>query len=93
MAVGPAVALAIWGPLAREDLPGLSVRVCAELARRPAGDVACGVAGLAADAVAVEALARLQLAARRRGQRVVLGGASADLRALVELMGLTDVIV
>ncbi|MBY8878488.1 hypothetical protein K7862_12700 [Streptomyces sp. PLK6-54] len=37
---------------------------------------------------AVAALARLRLAARRTGHRVRLCGASADLRALVELAGL-----
>jgi hypothetical protein len=37
---------------------------------------------------AVAALARLRLAARRTGHRVRLRGASADLRALVELAGL-----
>ena len=46
---------------------------------------------LAADAHAVEALARLQLEARRRGCRVRLRGASRELLALVEFMGLTDV--
>jgi ABC-type transporter Mla MlaB component len=85
--------LTIWGPLAREDLPGLYGRVCAHLASRPAGDVECDVTGVAADAVAVEALARLQLAARRSGQRVMLRDAPGELRSLVELMGLSDVLV
>lgn len=43
-----------------------------------------GLGGLGA----VAALARLRLAARRTGHRVRLRGASADLRALVELAGL-----
>ena len=42
------------------------------------------------DAAAVEALARLQLAARRRGQRLELQGAPHRLRELVEFMGLTE---
>ena len=41
-----------------------------------------------ADVRAVEALALLQLAARRRGLRVVLAGASDDLRELLALLGL-----
>lgn len=90
---GSTTALSIWGPLRREDLSGLYGRVCADLAARPAGDVACSVAGLAADAVAVEALARLRLAAHRGNQRVVLRGASEELCSVVELMGLTDVLV
>ncbi|HZT90525.1 MAG TPA: hypothetical protein VFA05_00650 [Gaiellaceae bacterium] len=40
----------------------------------------------------VDALARLELAARRRGVRIVVVGASADLRALIELAGLSDVL-
>jgi ABC-type transporter Mla MlaB component len=92
-AADPDVALAIRGPLLREDLPGLYARVCAHLESRAPGDVACGVTGLAADAVAVDALARLQLAAQRRRQRVVLVGASDELRGLVDLMGLGDVLI
>lgn len=84
--------LSIWGPLRLEDRPGLYARICAGLAARPAGDVGCDVTGLAADAVAVEALARLQLAARRGSQRVVLQGASAELCSVVDLMGLTEVL-
>jgi hypothetical protein len=69
----------IEGPIAREDLPGLSDRVC-NLLR-------------SSDAVTVDALARLQLAARRHGCRIRLcGSASPELLALVELMGLTDVL-
>jgi ABC-type transporter Mla MlaB component len=83
---------AIRGPIAREDLPGLCDRICALLARNGAGAAVCDVGGVQADAVAVDALARLQLAAQRRGCQVRLHGASADLLALVELMGLTNVL-
>ena len=51
-------------------------------------DVRC----LRADAVVVDALARLQLAARRRGCRVRLRNASPALIDLVAFMGLTDVL-
>ena len=44
------------------------------------------------DAVTVDALARLQLAACRRGCRVVLRNASEPLLELVELMGLSNVL-
>ena len=85
---------AIWGPIAREDLPGLCERVCALLDRSGGvtGVAECDVAGVPADAVTVDALARLQVAAARRGCRVRLRGASADLLALVELMGLSNVL-
>lgn len=54
--------------------------------------VFCDVQGFAADAVTVDALARLQLAARRHQCQVRLRGASKELRALVAFMGLRDVL-
>jgi ABC-type transporter Mla MlaB component len=85
------VAFAIRGPIRRADLPGLCDRVCALLA--DAGTVvACEVQGVQADAVTVDALARLQLAARRRGCCVRLENASEALGELVALMGLTHVL-
>lgn len=83
--------LVIWGPIARADLPGLCDRVCAELAASGRGVVHCGVAGIEPDAVTVDALARLQLAAGRLGCQVRLENASADLRDLIAFMGLGDV--
>jgi STAS domain-containing protein len=50
------------------------------------------VADLDADAVAVDALARLALAARRRGCRVRLVGASPELLQLVDFIGVADVL-
>jgi ABC-type transporter Mla MlaB component len=44
------------------------------------------------DAVTVDALARLQLAARRCACRVRLRGASDELRELVAFMGLADIL-
>ena len=76
----------------REDLPGLCARVCALLEGSGARVVLCDVRGVDVDAVTVDALARLQLAARRRGCRVRLRHASTDLRELVALMGLADVL-
>jgi ABC-type transporter Mla MlaB component len=84
--------LVVRGPIERADLPGLSDRVCALLAGHRGEVVNCGVTGVPADAVTVEALARLQLVARRNGCLVVLCQASDELRELVELMGLTDVL-
>jgi mannose-6-phosphate isomerase-like protein (cupin superfamily)/ABC-type transporter Mla MlaB component len=85
------VAFSISGPISRADLPGLCGRVCAILGE--AGSVArCDVGGVEPDAVCVDALARLQLAARRRGCCVWLENASDALLDLVELMGLTHVL-
>ena len=86
------VAFAIHGPILRTDLPGLCDRVCALLAASPADVAHCDVRGVEPDAVTVDALARLQLAARRRGCRVHLRHASPELRELVAFMGLEDVL-
>jgi ABC-type transporter Mla MlaB component len=50
------------------------------------------VKDLAADAATVDALARLQLGARRRGGQIELCGASAELRELIAFMGLCEVL-
>ena len=92
--VGPhASSFAIRGPIARADLPGLCARVCTLLsAEGGASVVLCDVTGIDPDAVTVDALARLQLAAQRLGRRVQLGNASDDLLELVAFMGLEDVV-
>jgi ABC-type transporter Mla MlaB component len=86
------VAFAISGPIARADLPGLCERVCALLARSDADVALCDVSGVEPDAVTVDALARLQLAAQRRGCQVRLRHASEELIGLVAFMGLRDVL-
>ena len=86
------VAFAIGGPIARADLPGLCARVCALLERSRAGIAFCDVRGVEPDAVTIDALAQLQLAARRHGCQVRLRHASAELRELVGFMGLRDVL-
>jgi ABC-type transporter Mla MlaB component len=86
------IAFAIRGPIARDDLPELCERVCA-LLRESRADVAfCDVRGVDPDCVTVDALARLQLAARRHGCRVRLRHASDELLDLVTFMGLRDVL-
>jgi ABC-type transporter Mla MlaB component len=86
------VAFAIRGPITRADLPGLCDRVRALLSESEAGVVLCDVCGVEPDAVAVDALARLQLAARRRRSRIQLRHASDELLELVAFMGLTEVL-
>jgi ABC-type transporter Mla MlaB component len=83
---------AVRGPIARDDLPGLCNRVCALLQGSCSGLVYCDVQGVEPDAVTVDALARLQLAARRVGCQVRLRNASPELRELVVFMGLADVL-
>lgn len=86
------VSLTIAGPIERADLPALYDRVCRLFARNHGCLVYCDVTHVRADVVTVEALARLQLVARRTQCRVVLRNASAELRELTALMGLTDVL-
>ncbi|MFB7358079.1 STAS domain-containing protein [Streptomyces gardneri] len=63
--------------------------LCAELGAAPPGDVVCEVGALApADLSAVDALARLKLAANRRGHRIRFHGAGPELQALLQLTGL-----
>ncbi len=89
----PAVELAIHGPLARSDLPGLYGRACAALEQSRGRVLVCDVTGIRADAVAVEALARLALGARRHECQVALRGATVDLRALIDLVGLRETLL
>jgi len=88
--MGSMLELRIRGPIEPEHLPGLIERVCAALEADGAGMVRLQVSGVPADAAAVDALARLALAARRRGYELRLCGVGDELRELVEFMGLAD---
>jgi ABC-type transporter Mla MlaB component len=94
MAASPPSTLtfSIWGPIEREDVPGLCARVCALLDQSGASIALCDVTGLAADLVSIDALARLQLAARRYRCLIRLRGASDQLRELIAFMGFQDVL-
>jgi ABC-type transporter Mla MlaB component len=91
--LGPyTVAFAIRGPIARADLPDLCDRACALLNGSSSEVVLCDVDGVPPDAVTVDAVARLQLAASRTGCQVRLCHASSELLALVDFMGLRHVL-
>jgi len=49
-------------------------------------------AGLDADALTLDLLARLQLLARRSGFRIQLSGSSSELRELIGFAGLDEVL-
>ena len=92
------VRFAVRGPIKRADLPGLTERVCAFLARNrdsavPCDVVDCDVADVTPDAATVEVLARLHLAAKRYGCHVRLCHASAELMEIVAFMGLGEVLI
>ena len=54
--------------------------------------IVCDVGALAPDAAAVDALARLQLNAKRRGLEIRLRHASSELQELLAFLGLDDVL-
>ena len=82
----------IDGPLTPHDVPQLWERARG-LMEGGADVIVCDIrAGAVADASTVDALARLQLTARRSGCRVVLRKPSTRLRKLLALVGLNDVL-
>jgi ABC-type transporter Mla MlaB component len=74
------------------DVPGLCERLRVLLEGSDADVIGCDVSALPADAVTVDALARLQLTARRSGRRIRLHHASHELRQLLSFVGLADVV-
>ena len=85
--------LIMLGPIAREDVSAVCERARILLAGCDAGPVPCDVGALGRpDAVAIDALARLQLTARRLGRRVELRRACVELEELLRLAGLDDVL-
>lgn len=85
--------LVLAGPIARGDIPGLSELGRVLMERCDVDLVVCDVGAIAEpDAVTVDALARLQLTARRVGRRIHLRRACDELEELLALMGLSDVL-
>jgi len=82
------VVIAVAGPIARADLPAICGDVAALLEATGADVALCDVGALPADLVAIDALARIQLAARRKGRQVVLRHAADDLRDMLAFVGL-----
>jgi ABC-type transporter Mla MlaB component len=83
--------LAIDGPITPDDVPVQGERLHALPGAGDADLVVCDVAALTdADAAALDALARLQLAAKRSGRRIRLGRPCDRLRDLLALCGLDE---
>lgn len=77
------------GAVARGELAELCARADELLARAQGARLECRVgAGVAADLVLVDALARLRLVARRRGRAYRIRDAPPALRDLLGLIGL-----
>ena len=85
-------ALSLEGSITREDIPALCERARALIEDRAHGPLICDVGALDGDAVTVDALARLQLTALRLGSRVRISDASPQLRRLICLAGLGEVL-
>jgi ABC-type transporter Mla MlaB component len=88
------IELGFDGTIDRADIPELCERVRLALEAIDADWLDCNVGDvLLPDAVTVEALARLQLTARRSGSRVRLRDASPELCDLLEFMGLSEILL
>ncbi len=84
----PAV-LVLPGLVTRDEVPRLCEAVRARIGAGGAGVVVCDCSGLGPPGLtAVDALARMELTARRAGGRIRLRGADPALRALLDLVGL-----
>ena len=79
--------------VAPTDIPGLCERARGLLEGNDADRLICDVGGVAdPDAVTIDALARLQLTARRLGREIGLRHASRELCELLDFAGLSEVI-
>ncbi|MFI8827533.1 STAS domain-containing protein [Streptomyces sp. NPDC053431] len=79
--------------LAGRPAPDDVGRLCALLEAAEPGRVVCEIGGLGpADLAVVDALARLRLTARRRGHRLEFRGAAPELRGILELVGLGELL-
>jgi ABC-type transporter Mla MlaB component len=93
MAAGPStIVLFLGGPLARADLPRLCAHARILLTASGADVLVCDASRLEdADCVAVDAIARLQLTARRLGSRICVRHAPVELEELLRLTGLAEI--
>ena len=89
----PEIELGMSGRIERAEIPGLCERVQVLLTLQAVDRLVCDVGAIVEpDAVTVDALARLQLTARRLGREVRIRHASRELQELLALMGLSDVV-
>ena len=85
----PDATLALVGQIERADIPAFCERARGLIERSDEDPVVCDLGRVARpDAVTVEALARLQLEARRLGRRLVFRDVCGELRDLVAFVGL-----
>lgn len=88
------IVLQVGSPIGRADVPTLCAQLSALVGACGATLVVCDVGALVdPDAVAVDALASLQLTAVRLGCVLRLRSASLELQELLTFMGLADVLL
>jgi ABC-type transporter Mla MlaB component len=86
--------LVFRGRLGRTDIASVCEKARPLLTDGDPGMVVCDVRGVVEpDAVTIDALARLQLTARRLGHEVQIRHASHQLQQLFEFAGLQDVLL
>ena len=89
----PEVEFGLPGHIDRTEIPWLCRRLQILAVSLVAEPIVCDVGAVAEpDAVTVDALARLQLTARRSGREFGIRHASSELEELLDLMGLAAVI-
>jgi hypothetical protein len=74
------------------DLARIAVHLGVRLRSGPVAVVVCHGEALPGELASVDALARLALVARRCGTRLAVRGARPELAALVELLGLGELL-
>lgn len=85
--------MVLAGPIRPGDAPRLCERVRTALVRDGTGTVVCDVSAVTStDLVTLDALARMQLAARRAGGRIRLRDPSPALAMLLGLTGLDGIL-
>ena len=84
--------IVLAGAIERTDVPLLCERLRALVEQHDLDLIDCHVGAILVDLVAVEALARLQLTARRHGCRMRLVDGSRELESLLVLCGLDEVL-
>jgi STAS domain len=87
------VVVVIDGPLTRHDVAGLCAAARRLLTTRDVSEITYDVgAAVAPDLTAIDAVARLELTARRAAGSIRVRRASGELRALLAAVGLCDVV-
>ncbi|WP_338699823.1 STAS domain-containing protein [Streptomyces sp. Q6] len=94
MAASPSPSVVVVaGPIRPGDAPQLCDRVRAARTGAPDADIVCDVSGVTStDLATIDALARMQLAARRAGGRIRLRDPSPKLALLLRLAGLDELL-